>query len=75
MSMIRDKKLKKYHSDSRNTIDQIHNDIIHQKKIQFENLKINEKMKLIKKKKQNYKKKLKIQIKKYMNIISKIVIY
>ena len=32
MSTIRDKKLKKYHSDSRNTIDQIHNDIIHQKK-------------------------------------------
>ena len=28
MSMIRDKKLKKFHSDSRNTIDQIHNDII-----------------------------------------------
>ena len=32
MSLIRDKKLKKFHSDSRNTIDQIHNDIIHQKK-------------------------------------------
>ena len=31
MSIIRDKKLKKFHSDSRNTIDQIHNDIISQK--------------------------------------------
>ena len=35
MSLIRDKKLKKFHSDSRNTIDQIHNDIIQQKKIKY----------------------------------------
>ena len=31
MSMIRDKKLKNFHSDSRNTIDQIHSDIINKK--------------------------------------------
>ena len=39
MSMIRDKKLKKFHSDSRNTIDQIHNDIIIKKQTMIQELK------------------------------------
>tara|TARA_Y100000389_G_C17429918_1_gene501926 strand:+ start:756 stop:1820 length:1065 start_codon:yes stop_codon:yes gene_type:complete len=56
MSLIRDKKLKKFHSDSRNTIDQIHNDIIQQKKNkirELENKRENETHKTIKSKLQN----------------------
>ena len=41
MSLIRDKKLKKFHSDSRNTIDQIHHDIIKQKQDKIKELEKN----------------------------------
>ena len=65
MSMIRDKKLKNFHSDSRNTIDQIHSDIINKKQ---KNIKSLEKKQLIEKDELN-KKKIKQNIEKEKNNI------